>query len=100
MSKKIDGVIEAVRYKNGQISVVRAYQRRGATYSDRVLVDRKTLLEHLQKCQTYVTGSREELHASTFKLGKPVVIVKQDDREILATSEKATRDELEKVPAF
>lgn len=100
MSKKIDGVIEAVRYKNGQIAVVRAYQRRGATYSDRVLVDRKTLLERLQKGQTYVTGSREELNASTFKLGKPVMIVKQDDREILATSEKAIRDELEKVPAF
>ncbi|MBI5943707.1 MAG: hypothetical protein HY864_05005 [Chloroflexi bacterium] len=100
MSKKIDGVIEAVRYKNGQITLVRAYQRRGATYSDRVLVDRKTLLERLQKGQTYVTGAREELNASTFKLGKPVMILKQDDREILATSEKATRDELEKVPAF
>lgn len=100
MSKKIDGVIEAVRYKNGQIMVVRAYERRGATFSDRVLVDRKTLLERLQKGKQYVTGSREELRASTFSFGKPVRIVKQDDRELLATSENATRDELEKVPAF
>ncbi len=100
MSKQIDGVIEAVRYKNGQITVVRAYERRGATFSDRVLVDRKTLLERLQKGKQYVTGSREELHASTFSLGKSVKIVKQNDRELLSTSENATHDELEKVPAF
>ncbi len=40
MSKKIDGVIEAVRYKNGQLIVVRAYERRGSTFSDRVLLER------------------------------------------------------------
>ena len=27
MAKKFDGVIEAVRYKNGQIEVVRAFER-------------------------------------------------------------------------
>ncbi len=35
MAKKFDGVIEAVRYKNGQIAVVRAFERRGTTFSDR-----------------------------------------------------------------
>ena len=100
MSKKIDGVIEAARYKNGQITLVRAYERRGATFSDHVLVDRKTLLERLQKGKQYVIGTREDLKASTFILGKPVMIVKQDDRELLATRENATRDELEEVPNF
>ncbi len=100
MSKKIDGVIEAVRYKNGQISVVRAYERRGATFSDRVLVDRKTLLERLQKGRHYVTGTRKELNASTFTIGKSLLILKQAERELLVTSEKSTRDELELVPAF
>ena len=100
MSKKIDGVIEAARYKNGQITLVRAYERRGATFSDRVLVDRKTLLERLQKGKQYVIGTREDLKASTFILGKPVMIVKQDDRELLATRENATRDELEEIPNF
>ena len=100
MTKKIDGVIEAVRYKNGQIMMVRAYERRGATFSDRVLLDRKTLLDRLQKGQQYVTGSREELLASTFKVGKSVMVLKQDDRELLATHENATRDELEEVPVF
>ena len=100
MSKKIDGVIEAARYKNGQITLVRAYERRGATFSDRVLVDCKTLLERLQKGKQYVIGTREDLKASTFIVGKPVMIVKQDDRELLATRENATRDELEEVPNF
>ena len=100
MTQKIDGVIESARYKNGQLVVVRAYERRGATFSDCVLLERKTLLERLQKGQQYLTGSREELRASTFKLGKPVLIVKSADRELLATRENATHDELEEVPNF
>jgi len=100
MTKKIDGVIEAARYKNGQIVIVRAYERRGATFSDYVLLERKTLLERLQKGLKYITGSREELRASTFKVGKPVLIVKQNGRELLATHENATRDELEEIPVF
>lgn len=100
MAKKIDGVIESVRYKNGQIVLVRAYERRGFTFSDRVLLDRKTLLEHLQKGKNFVTGTRQDLLASTFDLAKPVMIVKADGREYVATNENATRDELENVPFF
>ena len=39
MAKKVDVVIEAVRYKNGQIVLVRGYERRGFTFSDRILID-------------------------------------------------------------
>lgn len=100
MTKKIDGVIEAARYKNGQITIVRAYERRGAAFSDLILLERKTLLERLQNGQQYFTGSREKFRAGTFKTGKPVLIVKLDDRELLATHETATRDELEEVSIF
>ncbi len=100
MAKKIDGVIEAVRYKNGQITLVHAYERRGATFSDRVLLDRKTLLERLQKGQQYVTGSRTTLLAGTFTFGKPVLVAKEHNREILATHENAASDELEGLPVF
>ena len=79
---------------------VRVYERRGATFSDRVLLDRKTLLERLKDGQQYVIGSREELRASTFKVGKSVLIVKQDEHELLSTRENATHDELEEVPFF
>jgi len=100
MAKQIDGVIEAVRYKNGQVSFARAYERRGKTYSDCVVLDRKTLLERLQKGQQYAIGSREEFRAGTFKVGKPVMIVKQDGREFLATRENAAHDELEDALFF
>ena len=100
MSKKIDGVIEAVRYKNGQITMARVYEKRGATFSDRIMVDRKVLLERLQKGLQYVTGSREELLASTFITGKSILLVKNNDREYLSTHDNATNDELEGVPVF
>ena len=81
MAKKIDGVIEAVRYNpNGQIALVRAYERRGATFSDRVLLDRKTLLERLKSGKNFSIGQR---------------------KEFLTTREHAAqRDELEETPAF
>lgn len=100
MAKKIDGVIEAVRYKNGQIVAVRGYERRGSTFSDRVVLDRKTLLERLQKGQQFVSGTRQDLMASTFTLSKSILLVKADEREVIATKDNAAKDELENVPLF
>lgn len=100
MTKKFDGVIEAVRYKNGQIQMVRVYERRGPTFSDLLLLDRKTLLERLQTGKVFVTGQREEYKASTFKVGKPVMVVKANGHEWLATRVDAACDELEGVPVF
>jgi hypothetical protein len=100
MAKKIDVVIEAVRYKNGQIVVVRGYERRGTTFSDRVLIDRKTLLEKLQKGNQISIGSREEFKASTFKLERKVLLVNQDNREWISTSPQAVQDHLENTLIF
>lgn len=100
MAKNFDGVIEAVRYKNGQISIVRAFERRGTTFSDHLVLDRKSLLERLQDGKVFVTGSREELLASTFNVSKPVLLVKSNDREFIATREDIDHDELENVPFF
>lgn len=100
MAKQIDGVIEAVRYKNGQIVAVRGYERRGFTFSDRVMIDRKTLVERLKKGQKFVSGSRQDLLASTFTLSKPIFLVTADKHEYIATKENAAKDELENVPFF
>jgi hypothetical protein len=101
MAKKFDGVIEAVRYKNGQITIVRAFERRGATFSDRVLLDRKEFLERLKKGQRYVIGKRKELLASTFEVQeKPVQVLEQNGREIISTRPDADHDELEQAPVF
>ena len=100
MVKKYDGVIEAVRYKNGQIVVVRAYERRGAAFSDRMLIERKEFLELVKKGRQFVTGSRKELMAGTFETGKPVKVVSRDGRDFIATRDGVDHDELEQVPVF
>ena len=97
---KFDGVIEAVRYENGQIVYVRAYERRGATFSDHVLINRNDLIERLNKGRKFTTGQRKESWASTFELGKSVQLVKHNDHEVIATRADAAQDELEGVPVF
>lgn len=101
MAKKFDGVIEAVHYKNGQITVVRAFERRGASFSDRVLLNRKELVERLKKGQKYVIGKRKEFLASTFDVEeKPVQVLNRDGKEIISTRSDAVHDELEQAPVF
>jgi len=100
MAKKIDGIIEAVRYKNGQIVMVRAYERRGASYSDHLLISRRDLLERLKSGKKFVTGSRTELLASTFEAGRAVQVVSRDGKEFISTRDAADRDELEQAPVF
>lgn len=100
MAKKLDGVVEAVRYKNGQIVMVRAYERRGSSFSDRVLIERKALLERIKSGKKFVTGSRQELLASTFDSGKALQVVNRDGKEFISTRAEADRDELEQAPVF
>ena len=98
--QKFDVVIEAVRYKGGKIEMVRGYERRGPTFSDRVLLDRKTVLERLKDGKKFVTGQRKEFLASTFEVGKPVKLVGQDGKQVVTTLPEGNRDELEGVPSF
>jgi len=100
MAKKIDGVVEAVRYKNGQIVIVRAYERRGAAFSDRVLIERKDFMERIKNGKRFVTGSRKEFWAGTFEQGKSLLLVSRDGKDFISTREGVDRDELEQVPLF
>lgn len=100
MAKKIDGIIEAVRYKNGQIILVRAYERRGASFSDRLLIDRKDLLERIKNGKLFLIGSRKKFWAGTFEEGKPIKVVSRDGKDFISTREGADRDELEETPFF
>ena len=100
MAKKFDGVIEAVRYKDGQIEEVRAFERRGSAYSDRVLIPREKLLARLKDGKKFVVGQRKEFCAGTFETGKPVQVVSRSGREFISTRGDAERDELEQAPVF
>ena len=97
---QFDGVIEAVRYKGGKIELVRAYERRGATFSDRVLLNRKMLIVRVEQGKRFVTGQRKEFMASTFEVGKPVKLLGTEDQQIITTGDQSERDELEGVRGF
>ncbi|MCK6539554.1 MAG: hypothetical protein L6Q26_05810 [Anaerolineales bacterium] len=100
MAKKYDGIIEAVRYKNGQIVMARGYERRGAAFSDNILISRKELVERLKSGKQFLTGKRREFWAGTFDEGKPVKLVNREGREFITTRDETERDELEQVPVF
>jgi hypothetical protein len=101
MAKKFDGVIEAVRYKNGQIELVRTFERRGAAFTDRIILGRDEFLKRLKKGQKYLVGERKEFLAGSFDVQeKSVRVLTRDGKEIISTRSEADQDELEQAPVF
>ena len=101
MAKKFDGVIEAVRYKDGQIDVVRTFERRGAAFTDRIMLSRKEFLDRVKKGKKYVVGKRKEFLAGSFDVQeKAVQVLERNGQEILSTRAGADHDELEQAPVF
>jgi len=98
--QKFDGVIEAVHYKpDGQVDWVRTYLRRGPTFSDYILLDRQTLIEHLKSGKKYMVGERIPQLASTFEVTRPVKVIQNGSRDILVVGDiQSDQDRLEGVP--
>ncbi len=96
--KKLDGVIEAVRYTpGGQIAVVRAYERHGVVWSDHVLLERKELSERLKQGKRFVVGERKIYLGSVFETG---TAVRQLKGNIVTAGQTSGRDLLSGVPVF
>jgi len=92
---KFDGLIEAVRYApDGKIELVRAYERRGSTYSDSILINRANLIKRLQSGEKFVTGARKEFLGSTFEVVKTVRL----NGDVIITGSDSSCDQLEEVP--
>ncbi len=98
--RKLDGVIEAAHFNaDGTLAWVRAYERRGPTWSDTVLLDRATLLERLRQGKRFYVGSRRELWASEFDLTVPLRRVEFYRGEALITGPgKPRQDSLKHIP--
>jgi hypothetical protein len=99
-NKKIDGVVEAAHFtSDGKLAWVRAYERRGPTWSDAVLLDRAALVERLKKRKRFYIGSRKEFLASEFELGEPLRIIEFYRGEALVTGTgSAKQDRLDGIP--
>ena len=99
---KFDGVVQAVHYNpDGQVAWVRVFLRRGPTFSDRVMLDRKTLITNIQSGKRFVAGQRVLQMASTFEIQDPVRVLEKDGKQFLVTgSRQADGDNLEGVPVL
>jgi len=100
--KKVDGVVEAVHYgKDGQIIWVRAYERRGPTFSDVTLLDRNSLIERLKSGKRFFTGQRIPYKASNFTLDQPFHLIQKNGTQILVTGDtQADHDFLGGTPVI
>jgi hypothetical protein len=98
--KGYDGVVEAVHWTtSGRIEWVRVYERRGPTWSDRVLLDRDTLVERLKSGKKFVTGKRIVKMASEFEVSEEVELRETGKGEVIVSGEtKVEKDWLEGVP--
>ncbi len=97
-TRKLDGVIEAVRYNaDGKIIMVRAYERRGAVWSDRLLLERNDLTGLLSHGKRFAIGERKLLKGSVFITSS---IVCQSDGKIITEGEVSAHNSLSGVPVF
>lgn len=98
--QRFDGVIEAVRYKpEGKVDWVRAYLRRGPTFSDHVLLPRQSLIDLIKDGKLFMTGSRVLYKASTFEVVEPVRLLEKGGKSFLvAGGDSPEHDSLAGVP--
>jgi hypothetical protein len=99
---KYDGIVEAVRYNaDGQIDVVRVYERRGPTWSDRLLMKRDVLVERLKDGRKYYTGIRKAHLAGTFEVNAELRLRGKAGEEVVVTRTSTSDcDRLEGTPVF
>jgi hypothetical protein len=103
MAKKVkyDGVVDAAHYNpDGTIEWVRAYERRGPTFSDYVLIPRKALIEKIKSGKVFMAGQRVVGLASTFEVTSQVRVTNHQGKEVLVSgnADTAESDHLENVP--
>jgi hypothetical protein len=97
---KYDGIIEAVHFKDeGIVDWVRAYLRRGPTWSDLTLLNREELIDQLKSGKRFVTGKRSEYMGTTFETADTVNLIEKNNHNILIAGEKQSEtDCLDGVP--
>jgi hypothetical protein len=100
--QKFDGIVEMVHYApDGQVAWVRAYERRGATFSDHVLIPRQELVNKLKQGKRFLAGRRQEFLASTFEASQPVQLRAQNGQEVLVVGDvQSEKDNLQGIPIF
>jgi hypothetical protein len=103
MSKiNYDGVLEAVHFKpDGQLDWVRVYERRGAVFTDRVMLSRDAFIKQLKAGKSYMVGERIPNLGGKFTVTLPVHLIQQDGKQVIVVgSAQAKMEELGGVPVI
>jgi hypothetical protein len=99
MADKIHGVVVAVHYKKpGEIDWVRAFEARGATFSDHVMIRRAALIEKMKTGKRFVSGKRKIYEASNFDFGEDLSLAGKDGAEVVVIGSGSDKDDLKGVP--
>lgn len=97
---KFDGVVEAVRYDpDGQVDWVRVYLRHGPIFADRILVNRKELIDTLKTGKKLLSGKRLLYKANTFEVYEPLKVIRVNGQDaIVIGDQQSGKDNLQGVP--
>ncbi len=95
-----DGVVEAAHFKpDGQLDWVRVYERRGAVFSDRILLSREAFIEQLKARKRYRVGERIFNMGGKFNVTQPVHLLRQHGKQVIVVDDaQTTQDELTGIP--
>jgi hypothetical protein len=96
MAKKqqFDGVIVGVRLLfSGKVDWARVFLRRGAIFSDRVILSRKELIEQIKNGKKFVIGERVVYQAGTFKISQSVSVTQKNGEDVLVSGDSESPDE-------
>ncbi len=95
-----DGVVEAAHFKpDGQLDWVRVYERRGAIFSDRIVLSRDAFARQLKAGKRYMVGERILNLGGVFTVSQPVRLFTQDGKQVIVAGDsQASKDELNGVP--
>lgn len=98
--KPYDGVVVAVRYSShGEIECVRAFERRGFVFTDRMMMNRSDLVERLQDGKRFKTGERIPYQGNDFEINEDIRLVKKNGANIIVAGQVASdQDSLGNLP--
>lgn len=95
--KPYDGVVVAVRYSTqGKIEWVRAFERKGFVFTDRMMMNRSDLVERLQDGKRFKTGERMTYQGNDFEIKEDIHILEKNGANVIVAGQATSdRDSLD-----
>ena len=99
---KFDYLVEAIHYSpSGELEKVRLYERRGPSFSDRVIITRDQLISYLLAGKKVAAGNRVSSLASTFNQTGVIQLSGPKEAPVLVMGgEIASNDSLSGIPVY